>query len=165
MNITSRSRYALKIMIDLATSTSAEPVRRQDMARRQGVPAKYLDQILVFLRKAQLVESIRGREGGYRLMRPPEEISVWDIFHAAEDGLYPVLCLDQDLHCLYESSCVTHDPWRQIFDAMKAPLANMSLKSMVETFGDDRKMCPIGGVRECQPARGGEKLLAKKEVP
>lgn len=153
MNLTSKSRYALKIMLDLAKYQSEPLVRRQEIVRRQGVPAKYLDQILVRLRNAKLVDSIRGRTGGYRISRPTSEISLWDIFRAVEDGIYPVECVDELEDCQYTDSCVTSGPWQLIFDTLKAQLSSMSLCELEERYAVDEKMCPMAGIRECKHGR------------
>jgi Rrf2 family protein len=153
MNLTSRSRYALKIMLDLATFRHEPLVKRQDIVRRQGVPAKYLDQILVRLRRDGLVDSVRGRTGGYRIGRSPEEISVWQIFRAVEDGIYPVECVDEHEGCLYQASCVANEPWQVIFDSLRKVLAEMSLAEFERQFVSPDKMCPLAGPRECKPGR------------
>lgn len=152
MNLTSRSRYALKIMLDLALNEQEDLVRRQDIVRREGIPAKYLDQILVRLRRHGLVDSIRGRTGGYRIARDPQMISIWDIFLAVEDGIYPVLCVDEHDDCTFTTSCVAREPWQHIFMSLKSQLANMSLKDLEKNVKKEM-MCPMGGVRECRPGR------------
>lgn len=154
MNLTSKSRYALKVMLDLARFRHESSVKRQDIARRQGIPAKYLDQILIRLRREGLAESIRGRAGGYRLGKEPGEISIWDIFRAVEDGIYPVECVDEhESHCDFQNSCVAGDAWQLIFASMRRLLNDMSLAEFEKKFASDQKMCPLGGVRECKPGR------------
>lgn len=162
MNITSRSRYALKIMMDFARVPVGDLVKRQDITRRQGVPAKYLDQIMVLLRRGGLIESVRGREGGYYLTRSIGKISVWDILEAVESGLVPVLCLEEEQSCAYEASCVTANPWRVIFDNIKAPLARLTLGDLCRDFADERKMCPVGGIREC-PSKSSHAAASLRE--
>ncbi len=153
MNFTSRSRYALKIMLDL-THQSHEPlVRRQDIVRRQGVPSKYLDQILVKLRRESLVASVRGRTGGYRLLKSPHEITVWDIFHAVEDGIYPVACVDEQHLCEFKEACISSGPWEYIFDTIRKKLSEISLASVAGEYPKQEHMCPMGGIRECRPGR------------
>ena len=153
MNLTSRSRYALKIMLDLARYRNEPLVKRQDIVRRQGVPAKYLDQILVRLRRDGLVDSIRGRSGGYRISRDPVEISIWQIFRAVEDGIYPVECVDEHAGCVYQAGCVSNEPWQVIFQSMRVVLEEMNLSEFEAKFASDKKMCPVAGIRECKPGR------------
>ncbi|SMF47226.1 RrF2 family transcriptional regulator [Pseudobacteriovorax antillogorgiicola] len=153
MNLTSRSRYAIKIMLDLAKHTEEPLVRRQDIVKRQGVPAKYLDQILVRLRKAGLVDSIRGRTGGYRVGRKLDSITLWDIFHAVEDGIYPVACVDEHEACRYTASCVASGPWQLIFDTLRSQLEGMTLIDLANRYAVQEKMCPMAGIRECKQGR------------
>lgn len=153
MNLTSRSRYALKIMLDMARYESADLVKRHDIVARQGVPEKYLDQIMIRLRRAGLVTSVRGRLGGYRIGRPACDISAWDVFRAVEDGLYPVLCVDETHGpCGFEHSCMANEPWRLIFQAVQGPLQNLRLSEMA-TASRAADRAPDSGARECPPGR------------
>lgn len=153
MNLTSRSRYALKIMLDMARHESADLVKRHDIVVRQGVPEKYLDQIMIRLRRAGLVTSVRGRLGGYRMGRPASDISAWDVFRAVEDGLYPVLCVDE-AHgpCNFKHSCSASEPWRLIFQAVQGPLQNLRLSDMAAAAPETEVEKSIGA-RECPPGR------------
>lgn len=153
MNLTSRSRYALKIMMDLTHHSHLPLVRRQEIVRRQGIPAKYLDQIMVMLRRGGLVDSIRGRSGGYRLGKPITDITVWEIFRTVEEGIYPVECVDEVHGCNFQPSCVANEPWQLIFSSMKSALDKITLAHFKVAKMDDRKMCPVGGIRECRPGR------------
>ncbi|MEY4631458.1 MAG: Fe-S cluster assembly transcriptional regulator IscR [Pseudomonadota bacterium] len=155
MNLTSKSRYALKIMMDLAhysappSDQAAAIVRRSDIARRQGIPTEYLDQIMIRLRSANLVESVRGRSGGYRLGRAADRITLWDVFAAVEDGIYPVECVATE-NCGFAPSCITHDAWSSIFAAMREPLVKTTLAEATDKWADEHRMCPAGGIRECR---------------
>ena len=161
MNLTSKSRYALKIMMDLAHYRSEALIRRTDVARRQGIPTDYLDQIMIRLRAAGLVESTRGRSGGYRLARDPDSINMWELFTAVEDNIYPVECVAQS--CDFEASCVSRSAWDEIFDAVRNPLMNLTLGSTVRKWADEHRMCPVGGVRECRAgASSSRSELTKK---
>ncbi len=159
MNLTSRSRYALKIMLDLAHRQHEPLVRRQDIVRRQGIPSKYLDQILVRLRREGLVVSVRGRTGGYRLARDFHEISIWEVFRAVEDGIYPVACVDEHHDCDYIKACVANEPWQVIFDSLRLSLQKITLAGFTAQFAQEDKMCPLGGLRECRPGREPLRLI------
>lgn len=172
VNITSKSRYALKIMMDLAHHSPvpnppppesesgfiagnpplAAIIRRNDIARRQGIPTEYLDQIMMRLRGASLVDSVRGRAGGYRLGRNAESITLWDVFASVEDSIFPVECVAHGDPCGFENSCITRGPWTEIFESMRAPLMKMTLADATFRWADEHRMCPAGGIREC---RGG----------
>lgn len=159
MNLTSRSRYALKIMLDLAYRQSETLVRRQEIVARQGIPAKYLDQILVRLRRDGLVESVRGRTGGYRLGRELQRISMWEIFRAVEDGIYPVECVDEHAGCEFRAACGAKEPWQFIFDNVRRALTQMTLADIAGQFLQDEKNFATSGVRECRPGREPMRLF------
>jgi len=167
MNLTSKSRYALKIMMDLTHHRDLPLVRRAEIAKRQGIPPDYLDQIMIRLRAGNLVESVRGRNGGYRLHRQPDQVSLWDIFGTVEDGIYPVECLETGHTCDFEPGCMTFPVWREVFDAIKIPLSKMNLLEVTTRHAEETRMCPIGGVRECNSGTSPAAKLAaaaKKNV-
>ncbi len=160
MNLTSKSRYALKIMMDLAHASEGSLVRRRDIVQRQGVPAKYLDQIMILLRRGSLIASIRGRSGGYALARAAVDITVWEIFSAVEEGIYPVRCLTDhgENECSYTMACIAVDPWHMIFDSVTKSLEHLTLASLCKKSMDESKMCPILGIRECQPGKSSSQV-------
>lgn len=161
MNLTSKSRYALKIMMDLAHfGANQELVRRSEIASRQGVPTDYLDQIMIKLRAGRLVESIRGRSGGYKLARQPEAITMWDLFSAVEESMIPVECLASGEACDFETSCSSRESWKKIFLALKSSLGEITLAQLKHDWDRERLEMGVGmptrssgpSVREC---RGG----------
>ena len=165
VNLTSRSRYALKIMLDLAHKRDEPLVRRQEIVGRQGIPSKYLDQILVRLRRAGLVESVRGRTGGYRIGRDLREISVWEVFRAVEDGIYPVECVDEHHACEFMQSCVAVEPWQIIFETLRRSLEGMSLSDFEHKFANPARNCEPEGVQECRQGRGPMRLVFEDSSP
>ena len=94
MKISTRGRYALRMMLDIATNDHGEPVRIKDIAARQDISVKYLEQIVSVLTKAGYVKSIRGPQGGYRLARLPKDYTVGMILRLTEGDLSPVSCTD-----------------------------------------------------------------------
>ncbi|MES2744980.1 MAG: Rrf2 family transcriptional regulator [Bdellovibrionota bacterium] len=153
MNLTSRSRYALKIMLDLSHRRREPLVRRQEIVARQGIPSKYLDQILIRLRRSGLVESVRGRTGGYRIGRDIEQISMWEVFRAVEDGIYPVECVDEHHGCEFMQSCAAVEPWQIIFATLRGCLEGMTLADFESKFGGLQKPASVEGVKECRQGR------------
>ena len=154
MNLTSRSRYALKIMLDLSHRREEPLVRRQEIVARQGIPSKYLDQILIRLRRSGLVESVRGRTGGYRIGRDIEQISIWEVFRAVEDGIYPVECVDEHHGCEFMQSCTAVEPWQVIFATLRSCLESMTLSDFEKRFGAMQKPLSVNdGIRECRQGR------------
>ncbi len=96
MNVTAKSRYGLKLMMDLADHEESGHQQRHSIAERQSIPLDFMDQIVARLKQAGLIDSIRGRSGGVQLKKKATEISLWDILIAVEDSLYPVKCLEHD---------------------------------------------------------------------
>lgn len=110
MKISTRGRYALRLMIDLAQNGDGGCVPLRDIAGRQEISIKYLEQIMPLLTRAGLVRSIRGNSGGYRLAAAPESISAGDILRAAEGSLAPIACIDGS-DCPMRDSCSTISFW------------------------------------------------------
>lgn len=153
MNLTSRSRYALKIMLDLSHERNEPLVRRQEIVARQGIPSKYLDQILIRLRRSGLVESVRGRTGGYRIGRKIETISIWEVFRAVEDGIYPVECVDEHHTCEFMQHCAAVEPWQIIFATLRTCLEGMNLSDFEKRFGAFQRPRIDEGIQECRQGR------------
>lgn len=126
-------------------------VRRKEIARRNGIPGEYLDQILILLRKAGLVKSIRGRMGGYELAKDPAEISVWHLLSSVENSIEPVRCLSEASSCGFDTSCSSHDAWKMIFESIRSPLVAMTLADVVRNSVQKHQFCPAAGIRECKP--------------
>ncbi len=161
VNLTSRSRYALKIMLDLSQRRAEPLVRRQEIVARQGIPSKYLDQILIRLRRSGLVESVRGRTGGYRIGKDFEEISVWEVFRAVEDGIYPVECVDEHQGCEFMQSCTAVEPWQVIFATLRNCLESMTLADFDKRFGVQQKPQLLSeGILECRQGREPQRAPA-----
>ena len=131
MKITSKGRYGLRAMVDLAVNSETEPVSIHSIGERQDISDGYLEQLIAKLKRAGLVESIRGAAGGYRLARSAEEISVGDILLALEGNLTPIECpaLEAESECVKES-CVTKVVWKRIDDALKDAVDNISLQEL-----------------------------------
>ncbi len=133
MNLTAKSRYALKIMMDLAAHQAEGHQQRHNIANRQSIPVDFMDQITARLRAGGLIESIRGRSGGFHLAKSSTDISLWDIFQAVEDSLYPVKCLDHET-CELEESCISVGAWRDVSLLVRAALSEKTLADSVEKW-------------------------------
>ena len=167
MNVTSKSRYALKILMDLAEQGDGL-TQRSDISARQGIPLDYMDQILGRLRDGHLIDSTRGRAGGYRLARPAKAISVLEIFSAVEDAFQPVQCLEGGLGCVAEHVCSSKDAWGIISGAIRDSLSGILLTDLVGHKGAARAFDPLAATQspkaqECRAPRrrvGGSKHLS-----
>lgn len=113
MKITSRGRYALKVMIDIAEQQSDDYIRLNDVALRHNISEKYLESIIASLTKSGMLISVRGKGGGYKLSKKPEEYTVGSILKITEGSLTPVSCLDcKPNTCESEESCKTLPLWQ-----------------------------------------------------
>jgi Rrf2 family protein len=133
MKISSRGRYAIDLMVDLALYDKGEPISVKDIARRQQISGKYLEQIVSMLQKAGMVSSIRGAQGGYRLKRKPEEYSIGSILRVTEGDLAPVACVEEgETGCANRSTCSTIKIWQKLNSAINDVVDNISLADLVE---------------------------------
>ena len=132
MNITTKGRYALRVMIDLAQHPDEGFVSLKTVAERQGISMKYLEMIVSSLKKGNLLESTRGKEGGYRLSRSPADYSVGEILRCLEDNLAPVACIkDGEITCEKASACVTLPMWKELDELTNAYLDGVSLRDLL----------------------------------
>lgn len=132
MKISTRGRYALLMMLDIATNDRGDPVRIKDIAARQGISVKYLEQIVSILTKAGYVKSIRGPQGGYRLARKPKEYTVGMILRLTEGDLSPVACTDRDYDCPKMGDCVSVRIWREMDEAINSVIDKYTLEDMLD---------------------------------
>ena len=132
MKISTKGRYALRLMLDIAAHDSGEPVRIKDIASRQEISAKYLEQIVAILSKAGYVKSIRGPQGGYRLTRKPEEYSLGDILRLTEGSLAPVECLEGETNqCPRVGDCITLLFWKKLDKAIREVTEGYTLEDLL----------------------------------
>lgn len=132
MVISTKGRYALRIMLDIASQSGDAPVPLHAIAERQGISFKYLEQVVSPLAKAGLVKSVRGAQGGYRLTKDPASITTGDILRAGEGNLAPVACLATDEECPRADLCVTLPYWKGLDDAITAYIDSVTLADLVE---------------------------------
>ncbi|MDO5425431.1 MAG: Rrf2 family transcriptional regulator [Eubacteriales bacterium] len=133
MKISTKGRYALRLMLDLALDPTGEPVRIRDVAARQEISVKYLEQIVSVLAKAGYVRSIRGPQGGYRLAKEPEEYTVGMILRLTEGSLAPVDCLEDEVNqCQRADGCVTLKLWKELDAAIRGVVDRYTLADLVE---------------------------------
>lgn len=132
-----KGRYALRTMADIGSHEGW--VSLGDISERQGISRKYLEQIIALMSKAKLVESQRGKKGGYRLVRPASEYTLGEILRAAEGNLAPVSCLDcsTGILCPKIESCTTVDIWRDLGKVTSAFLDSKTLADLIGPDGAD----------------------------
>ncbi|MNS93383.1 HTH-type transcriptional regulator CymR [compost metagenome] len=132
MRISTKGRYALKIMIDLALNNNGDYIPLKDIAIRQEVSIKYLEQIISKLNKAGYLQSTRGNTGGYKLARKPEEYKIGDILRLAEGDLAPIMCLaSKDNKCEKQDQCITLSFWKGLDEAIENYVDSKTLANIV----------------------------------
>lgn len=132
MKISTKGRYALRLMLDLAMSNPDQYVTIKSISERQDISGKYLEQIISILSRAGYVKSIRGSQGGYKLAKPADEYSVGMILRLIEGSLVPVACMDDEPNqCPRCEKCVTLDVWKQLDDAINNVIDNITLADLV----------------------------------
>lgn len=133
MKISTKGRYALRLMIDLAMNDNDEPIRLKDVADRQEISVKYLEQIISTLTKAGYLKSERGANGGYLLRREPSEYTVGMILRTTEGSLAPVSCVEEgESQCERSDSCVTAIVWKKINNAINDVVDGITLQDLVD---------------------------------
>ncbi len=132
MELNTKARYAVMAMADLAKQGDHTAVPLSAIAERQNLSMAYLEQIFLRLRRAGLVESARGRAGGYLLARPAGEIQVAEIMKAVEEATRMTRCLDADTGCVGDQRCLTHALWHALGSHIEAFLSNVSLQDVLD---------------------------------
>lgn len=133
MKISTKGRYALRLMIDLAVHNTGEPIRIKDIAARQEISDKYLEQIISVLNKAGFVRSIRGPQGGYMLVREPDKYTAGEILRLFEGSMAPVSCLEYETNtCPRQELCVTLELWKKLDEAIKGVIDHYTLQDLVD---------------------------------
>lgn len=131
MMISTRGRYALRVMIELAKNPSDTYIKLEDIACNQGISKKYLEAIIKLLVQAGLVTGVRGKGGGYRLAQPPETYTVGQILRLTEGTLAPVACLECDVNtCPRADTCPTLPMWKGLYGAITAYLDGIPLDKL-----------------------------------
>jgi Rrf2 family protein len=138
MLVSTRGRYALRVMIDLAEHNSGDYITLRDIAQRQEISEKYLESIISILVKASFVEGMRGKGGGYRLTRPPEGYTVGSVLKMTEGTLAPVACLDgKAKNCGHSVDCKTLPMWEKLNTLIDEYLEGITIADLAAMGGSD----------------------------
>lgn len=138
MMISTRGRYALRVMIDLSEHDTGGYIPMKDVAERQGLSLKYLERILPVLTKNKLIAGVHGKGGGYRLIRAPEEYTVGEILRLTEGNLAPVACLESNAEpCKRAAECRTLKMWTDFFKMTNEYFDSISVADLVNTETDN----------------------------
>ena len=133
MKISTKGRYALRLMLDIAANSEEKPVSIKDISARQDISDKYLEQIISILNSAGYVRSIRGPQGGYLLKKEPKEYTVGMILRLTEGSLAPVACVEEDaVPCERMEQCVTAIVWKKVNDAVNEVVDHITLQDLLD---------------------------------
>lgn len=139
MKVTTKGRYGVNAMAELAGQYGQGPMALREIAERAHVPESYLEQLLHQLRRAKLVTSIRGAQGGYELARPPEEISVGQVLYVLEGAMSPVDCLTGEGEPCRAEGCAGRIIWEQIYERVTDLIDSISLAQLVQQYREKIK--------------------------
>jgi Rrf2 family transcriptional regulator, iron-sulfur cluster assembly transcription factor len=131
MKLSTRSRYGTRMMLDLAEHYNEGPIQIGDIAKRQGISVKYLEQLIIPLKKADFISSVRGPKGGHMLATHPKEITIGQIVHVLEGGIELSICIGDAKLCGRSKECLIRDTWREATKAMHDKLNATSLAKVI----------------------------------
>lgn len=132
MRISTKGRYAVRVMLDLASNNTGEYIKVKDIAKRQEISDKYLEQIISILNKAGYVKSVRGAQGGYKIAKEPKNYTIGMILRLTEGSLSPVACLDDEVNeCEHCDTCETLQVWKDLADAIYNVVDNVTIADLV----------------------------------
>lgn len=142
MKISTKGRYALRMLTDLAIHQGSGFVALKDIAERQNISKKYLEQIVPLLNKAELLKTNRGYQGGYTLAKPPEQYTVGEILRVTEGGLSPVSCLQyKENTCPRKADCITLPVWVGLYKAIADYLDGITLRDIIDQSASGGDYC------------------------
>ncbi|RMF46609.1 MAG: Rrf2 family transcriptional regulator [Deltaproteobacteria bacterium] len=130
MRLSTKAQYAVRAMVSLSLHGDEGPVSIKDISARESISLPYLEQLFVKLRRGEIVTSVRGPGGGYRLARPADQIRVDEIIDSVEESLVPVSCMDEKGRCVCDDHCVTHNVWQGLGERIRSFLASITLDDL-----------------------------------
>ena len=134
MKLSTRGRYGIHAMYDLAVNVDGGPQSIKSIAERQDIPEAYLEQLIAVLKREGLVLSVRGAQGGYKLARAPGEITVGDVLRALEGSLNLVDCLEEGNVCGNACACPSRIVWQKVRDGLGAIVDGITLQDMIDDY-------------------------------
>lgn len=132
MKLSTRSRYGTRLMLNMAQNYGKGVTKLGDIAKAQGISLKYLEQIIIPLKRARYVNSVRGGKGGHMLAKPPQEITVGEIVALLEGGSRLIDCAEDPAACDRSRTCLTRSLWQEAAEVMFAKLDSVSLADLLQ---------------------------------
>ena len=134
MKISTKGRYGLRILIDLATHDAARPRLVRDIAQSQQISEKYISRLIIELRRARLVRSVRGMKGGFFLARSPKEITLLEILETMEGTISVVDCVLAPEKCPRNATCTARNVWRRLNDGIRELMRNVTFEEILQEY-------------------------------
>ncbi len=132
MKLSTRTRYGIRAIIELAQYEGKRPLQLKVIAERQGISVKYLEQLMSLLRSSGFVRSVRGSKGGYILARSPDQIRLSEVFRCLEGPVTTAECTENEDYCERAADCVAREVWMQVEEAIQRVLSSITLADLVE---------------------------------
>ena len=137
MKLSTRTRYGIRAILDLAANHGKAPLQTKVIAQRQAISVKYLEQLMTMLKSGGFVTSVRGARGGYLLAKPPDQIKISDLFRALEGPVITVECVENQNYCARVADCIARQLWAQIQQAIQTVLDSTSLQDLLDRAQDN----------------------------
>jgi len=137
MKLSTRTRYGIRAILELAEHYGEGPLQLRIIARDQGVSVKYLEQLMAMLKSAGIVRSVRGSKGGYVLAKSPAQIKVSDCFECLEGSVITTECVESDSYCGRKTKCMARQLWAEVQNAVMGVLESMTLQNIVDRAKDN----------------------------
>lgn len=132
MKLSTRTRYGVRALLELTSNTASGPLQLKVIGERQNISVKYLEQLMVVLKSAGLVRSVRGAKGGYILARPSEDIKLSEVFNILEGPVSTAECVTNENYCGRVSDCVIRGVWQRVEEAINGVLGSITLKNLAD---------------------------------
>ena len=140
MKLTTRTRYGIRAILELAENYGKGPMQLKAIAQAQGLSVKYLEQLMAVLKSAGLVQSIRGSKGGYVLAKTPSQIKISDCFNCLEGPVITTECVDNNDFCPRTADCVARELWAEVQNAIMVVLQSITLQNLVDRAKNNRAL-------------------------
>ncbi|MGA1979569.1 MAG: Rrf2 family transcriptional regulator [Sedimentisphaerales bacterium] len=136
MKLSTRTRYGMRAILELAGNQDKGPMQIKTIAQRQDISVKYLEQLMAILKSAGFVRSVRGAKGGYILAKPASQVKLSDVFNALEGPVTTVECLENGNYCARVADCVARQVWAEVQQAIESILQSLTLQDLVDRTKD-----------------------------
>jgi Rrf2 family protein len=138
MKLSTRTRYGVRAVLELAGNQDSGPMQIKTIAHRQDISVKYLEQLMAILKSAGFIRSVRGAKGGYILAKPANQIKLSDVFNALEGPVTTVECVEDENYCAKIADCVARQLWAEVQQAIMSVLQSVTLQDLVDRTKDKR---------------------------